>query len=364
MKVTSDILNKFNSDNKWLNISNIGNEWNIEITGIIGGVTAQDNEYIPYELTKEKANEDLRLVRDISEGNINLRILNSPGGNVNYALAMYELLQISKAKVSTECIGAYNCSAAIPLLMAANVNNRTISENCSILIHPSTNEVEGTIAEIEMSLEFQKITEQKIIDILSKASGKTIEDIIKLMYANGGQGTWISAQDAVTMGFFGGLSKKYKVAANALTNLEAMNFLKLENNKNNNNMENEKSFSLLTEIKNLLIGKKEEKKLAEISVEQFETVQNKVVEIEKQLTAYSLENATLIASATEKDASILEVKNQLDTVVKEFDKFAQMNAHTVKFVDAKLIIDPMGGKKKLSPAAQRVVDALETEKNK
>lgn len=75
--------------------------------------------------------------------------INSPGGVVTSALAMYDTMQYIKAPVSTVCIGQA-ASAGSLLLMAGEAGKRFSLPNSRIMIHQPSGGAQGQATDIEI----------------------------------------------------------------------------------------------------------------------------------------------------------------------------------------------------------------------
>jgi len=83
---------------------------------------------------------------------------------------------------------------------------RRMPENSTMLIHPTTGGMQGRIEDAEFELAQRKINERQYIRVVAnriKESGKsdiTEEDVERIMHANGNNGTYFTAQEALEYG--------------------------------------------------------------------------------------------------------------------------------------------------------------------
>jgi ATP-dependent protease ClpP protease subunit len=150
----------------------------------------------PYEGT-----DAAQFVRDLSEitaSTINLHI-NSPGGYVNDALAMYNALLNHPAFVNAYNDGHAD-SAASFLMQAAD--KRYIARNASMLIHPAQAIALGDEADMRASADRLAEESRNIASIYAERSGGTAEDWLARMTAENGskRGTSYRGQEAVDVG--------------------------------------------------------------------------------------------------------------------------------------------------------------------
>jgi ATP-dependent Clp protease protease subunit len=125
---------------------------------------------------------------------INLYI-HSPGGMVTAGLAIYDTMQFVKCPVSTLCMGQAASMAAV-LLAAGASGKRYALPNSRIMIHQPLGGTQGQATDIEIyTKEMLKMREQ-LNGILSKHTGRTLEQIDKDTDRN----NFMSAAEAKTYG--------------------------------------------------------------------------------------------------------------------------------------------------------------------
>ncbi len=102
--------------------------------------------------------------------------VNSPGGSVTSALALYDTIQHVKADVATICLGQAASAAAV-LLAAGAKGKRYALPNARIMIHQVMGGAEGQQKDIEIQArEISRIKDQ-INQILAKHTGQTAKKI-------------------------------------------------------------------------------------------------------------------------------------------------------------------------------------------
>ena len=98
--------------------------------------------------------------------------INSPGGSVSSALAIYDTMQYVKPDVSTICIGMAASGAAL-LLAAGAKGKRFALPNAEVLIHQvMAGGIEGQATEIEISARHILKLKERLNQILAKHTGK------------------------------------------------------------------------------------------------------------------------------------------------------------------------------------------------
>lgn len=113
-----------------------------------------------------------------SEKDINLYV-NSPGGSVTAGLAIYDTMKYIKPDVSTICVGMAASMGAI-LLAGGTDGKRSALPNAKIMIHqPWIGGLQGQTTDIEIHAKEMLKTRDTLYSILSKHTGKSIEQITK-----------------------------------------------------------------------------------------------------------------------------------------------------------------------------------------
>lgn len=104
--------------------------------------------------------------------------INSPGGIVTSALAIYDTMNYLKCDVSTVCIGMA-ASAASLLLSSGTKGKRLILPNAEVLIHQVMGGVEGQASDIDISARHILKMKDRLNKILAHNTGQSIEKIEK-----------------------------------------------------------------------------------------------------------------------------------------------------------------------------------------
>ncbi len=102
--------------------------------------------------------------------------INSPGGSVTSALAIYDTMQYIKCDVATICVGLAASAAAL-LLAAGTKKKRFILPNGEVMIHQVMGGVEGQATDIDIHARHILKTKEKLNKILAKHTGpKGLQD--------------------------------------------------------------------------------------------------------------------------------------------------------------------------------------------
>ena len=142
----------------------------------------QRKVFIEGEITPESACEFIKKIMILNEEDSNKPIdvlINSPGGEINSGLMMYDVIQTSKAPIRMLCIGrAYSMGA---VLFACGKHGRYMLPNSELMLHEPLlgNRVGGNSSSIKSISESLLETKKKMNQILSKHTGKSEEEVEK-----------------------------------------------------------------------------------------------------------------------------------------------------------------------------------------
>ena len=136
---------------------------------------------------------------------IDLR-LNSPGGSVFDAVAIYNALKRHAGPI-TVWIDGIAASAASYIAMAGD--EIVMPENAFLMIHDPAGLVMGTAEDMRATAEALDKVKGSLIQGYASKSGKAEEEIATLMAAE----TWLDAKDALALGFIDRIAEPVKLAA-------------------------------------------------------------------------------------------------------------------------------------------------------
>ncbi|HBI16931.1 MAG: ATP-dependent Clp protease proteolytic subunit [Candidatus Moranbacteria bacterium GW2011_GWF2_34_56] len=102
--------------------------------------------------------------------------INSPGGVVTSALAIYDTMQYVKPDVQTICVGLA-ASAASLLLAAGAKGKRMILPNGEVMIHQVMGGARGQATDIDIHARQILKTKKKLSEILAKHTGQKFSKI-------------------------------------------------------------------------------------------------------------------------------------------------------------------------------------------
>lgn len=121
--------------------------------------------------------------------------INSPGGSVSAALAIYDTMQYVRPNVATICVGLAASAAA--LLLAAGANGkRMVLPNGEVMIHQVLGGAQGQATEVEIHAKHILSVRDRLNKILSKHTKQKLAKIEK----DTDRDYFMSAEDAKAYG--------------------------------------------------------------------------------------------------------------------------------------------------------------------
>jgi len=131
--------------------------------------------------------------------------INSPGGSITAGMAIYDTINYIKCPVSTICIGMAASMGAL-LLAAGTKGKRYATPNAEVMIHQPliSGGLSGQTTEIKIHAEHMVKTREKLNRILSKKTGKSIEQIEK----DTERDNFMTAEEALAYGIIDGIMDK------------------------------------------------------------------------------------------------------------------------------------------------------------
>jgi len=134
-------------------------------------------------LDQQNSKEDIKLY------------INSPGGVVSSALAIYDTMQYVRADVQTICVGLA-ASAASLLLAAGKKGKRFVLPNAEVMIHQVMGGTQGQASDIDIHAKHIIKTKVTLNQILAKHTGQKISKVEN----DTDRDYFMSAQEAVKYG--------------------------------------------------------------------------------------------------------------------------------------------------------------------
>ena len=135
--------------------------------------------------------------------------INSPGGEVNAGLLIYDAIQGSKLEINMICTGLAASMAAV-LLAGGQQGSRYILRHSKVMIHEPllANGVGGSATSIRKISESIIETRELVNGILAKHTGKTVEEINEATSFD----NYMSAEEAIAFGLCDRITDSVKIA--------------------------------------------------------------------------------------------------------------------------------------------------------
>jgi ATP-dependent Clp protease, protease subunit len=102
--------------------------------------------------------------------------INSPGGQVTSALAIYDTMQYVKADVSTICVGMAASAAAL-LLASGKEGKRIILPNGEVLVHQVMGGAQGQATDIDIHAKHILNIKRRLNEILAKHTKQPLSKV-------------------------------------------------------------------------------------------------------------------------------------------------------------------------------------------
>lgn len=147
------------------------------------------------EIANELCAKMLVLAAQDPEADIYLYI-NSPGGSITAAFAIYDAMQFIPNDVVTVGIGMA-ASAAQFLLSSGTKGKRYATPNTRVLLHQPHGGFGGTASDIQIQAQLINGMKRRLAELTAEQTGKSVEDVLR----DGDRDNWFSAQEALEYGF-------------------------------------------------------------------------------------------------------------------------------------------------------------------
>lgn len=338
---------------KWYNVKNSINNLSISIDEEIGSFGVNAKDFI----------EEVQ-----SNGSKNIELtINSGGGSVFEAFAIYDYLKTSNLNVNVKIVGV--AASAASVLALAGDTLPTMTENSVIMIHNAwmpvismagmnSDEIRDYQKELEKDAKLMDSLNLKIAKIYSNATGLDLERVQQMMSDE----TWIFSEEALELGFVSEVKEGKKIAAFASAkDLAKMGYKNTPSNYvnqlNNVNM-SEKNESILDKLKALISneGAKEEvsKEIAEpkdaldIDALKAELSASIKAELSEELELVKAEKLELEAKLEAEKAEVLAKADEVELAKKEVEKVkasrdvSEAKADVTEEIKKEVIVDELG----------------------
>ena len=182
----------------WFNIQARAGIGEISILDFIGTVTAGG-------LSAKVFSDELKKLGNVDQ--INVRI-NSPGGEVFAGMAIYNMLKRHKARKIVTIDGI---AASMASVIAMAGDTIIMPENSMMMLHQASSGFSGAATSEEMRTQADLIDRLNLsmIGIYAARSKQSHDKVAEMMKAE----TWLTAKEAVAMGFADEIEQPVKMAA-------------------------------------------------------------------------------------------------------------------------------------------------------
>jgi ATP-dependent Clp protease, protease subunit len=121
--------------------------------------------------------------------------INSPGGSVYDALAIYDTMQYIANDIQTVGIGI-QASAAAFLLSSGTKGKRIILPNATVMVHQPSSGTRGKVTDMEIDLKESLRIKHRLNEIMARNTGQTVERIKNDMERD----YWMNAEESKDYG--------------------------------------------------------------------------------------------------------------------------------------------------------------------
>lgn len=121
--------------------------------------------------------------------------INSPGGSVYDAFAIYDTMQFVKSDIQTVGVGV-QASAAAFLLSSGTKGKRLLLPHATVMIHQPSAGTKGRVSDMEIDLREGLRMKKLLNEIMAKNTGQTLKKIEADMERD----FWLSAEEAKKYG--------------------------------------------------------------------------------------------------------------------------------------------------------------------
>lgn len=134
-------------------------------------------------------------------------LINSPGGEVNQGMAIYNIMNMVDCDVRTLGIGMTASMGAF-LLSAGTYGKREALPDCEIMIHQPLGGAQGQAEDIRIHTERILRTRDRLNSILARNTGKTLEEIERATDRD----HFMTAEEALSFGLIDNIRPSYPKA--------------------------------------------------------------------------------------------------------------------------------------------------------
>ena len=244
--------------------------------------------------------------------------INSLGGEVFDGMAIYSIIQRRKAKTTVYIEGI---AASIASVIALAADEVIMSENSLLMIHNAWGGTQGDASEMRKQADVLDKISNEIAEIYVKKTHLPYDEIVRMM----SEETWLTAEEAVALGFVDSISEPIKVAAKYdVSKFKNITMEKVEKTLNINNKKkikmteelkswfNSKVDGIIAKVKDSDVEQSVESVDVNITLADNEEIKNKLSEFE--------------ATVTELNNSITDLVGEKETLTEEVGRLSALIA--------------------------------------
>ena len=156
------------------------------------------------EITPRTIDTELKALGEIDTLNV---YVNSGGGSVFAGMAIYNIIKRCKASVKNAYVDGLAASIASVIPMACD--KVYMPSNAMMMVHPPSMWMGGNSKDFRKGADTLDKVRESILTVYREKTGMTDEELIPMLDAE----TWLTAEDAVKLGFADELQPEVKIAA-------------------------------------------------------------------------------------------------------------------------------------------------------
>ena len=261
-------------------------------------------------------------IKEYEDRELNIHI-NSLGGEVFEGMAIYSIIQRRTSKTTVYIEGI---AASIASVIALAADEVIMSENSLLMIHNAWGGTQGEAKDMRKQAEILEKITNEIAEVYVKKTKIPYNEIVEMM----DEETWLTAEEAVALGFVDSISEPIKVAAK----YDVSKYKNITNKKVEQilSLTKKREIKMTEELKNWFNSKVEEiiakvKDSKDVETVESVNVEVKLADNEEIMNKFSDLDGTI----SKLNNSIGELEGEKETLIAEVER---MNALLSK-ADAK-----------------------------
>jgi ATP-dependent Clp protease protease subunit len=156
------------------------------------------------EITPTQIDDELKALGELDVLNV---YISSGGGSCFAGMAIFNIIKRAKASIKNAYVDGLAASIASVIMMACD--RVYIPSNGIVMVHNPSGVAMGDSTEFRKMADVLDKVRETILNVYSEKTGMTNEELIPLLDAE----TWMTAADAIEMGFADEMQAEVKIAA-------------------------------------------------------------------------------------------------------------------------------------------------------